>query len=137
MAVPLVCVVCCVRLGSYVQLITRLEESYRVCVCLCVCVCDLDTSKRGCLVLSCAVAPQKIKYTVNWDNWVNELTGYILHSQGLIFYKSRGLVRCREFSSTSFSDPLSMLCSDRSEEVNLQERKAHIFSPYSTEVKSS
>jgi len=35
----LVCCVCCVGSGLYDELITRLEESYRVCVCVCVCVC--------------------------------------------------------------------------------------------------
>jgi len=30
--------VCCVGCGLYDELITRPEESYRVCVCVCVCV---------------------------------------------------------------------------------------------------
>jgi len=37
----LVLVVCCVLSGLRNELITRLEESYRVCVCVFVCVCDL------------------------------------------------------------------------------------------------
>jgi hypothetical protein len=31
--------VCCVGSGLCEELITRSEESYRVCVCVCVCVC--------------------------------------------------------------------------------------------------
>jgi hypothetical protein len=36
--------VCCVGSGLCVGLITRLEESYRVCVCVCIIVYDLETS---------------------------------------------------------------------------------------------
>ena len=39
MDVCLVFVVCCVGSGLCDGLITRSEESYRVCVCVCVCVC--------------------------------------------------------------------------------------------------
>ena len=53
----LVFVVCCA--GSFLcdELITRSEESIRVCVC--VCVCDLETSKGGDLYSIWAVAPRK------------------------------------------------------------------------------
>jgi hypothetical protein len=53
--------VCCVGSSHYDELITRSEESYRMCVCVCVCVivCDLETSIKGGLGPSRAVAPQK------------------------------------------------------------------------------
>jgi hypothetical protein len=41
-------VVSCVGSGLCVELVTRSEESYRVCVCVCVCVslivCDIETT---------------------------------------------------------------------------------------------
>jgi hypothetical protein len=38
--------VCCIGSGLYDELISRSEESYRLCVCVCVCliVCDIETS---------------------------------------------------------------------------------------------
>jgi hypothetical protein len=38
MDVCLVFIVCCVGSGHCEELITRSEESYRVCVCVCMCV---------------------------------------------------------------------------------------------------
>jgi len=40
------CVVCCVGSGFWDVLITRTEDSYRVCVCVCVYLtsCDLESS---------------------------------------------------------------------------------------------
>jgi len=40
---------CFVGSDFYDELITRSQESYRVCVCVCMCliVCDLETSKRS------------------------------------------------------------------------------------------
>jgi hypothetical protein len=38
------------------SLVTRSEESYRVCVCVCLIVCNLETSKSGDLGPSWAVA---------------------------------------------------------------------------------
>jgi hypothetical protein len=49
-------VVCCVGSGLCDELITKSEESYRVCVC--VTVCDLETSKKSGLGASWAVATQ-------------------------------------------------------------------------------
>ena len=42
----LVFCVCCVGSGLCEELITRSEETYRVCVCVCVCLiaCDVETS---------------------------------------------------------------------------------------------
>ena len=37
-------VVCCVGSGFCDEVITRLEESYRVYVCVCVIVCDIEGS---------------------------------------------------------------------------------------------
>jgi hypothetical protein len=58
----LVFVVCCVGSGLYDELITRSEESYRVCVCVCLIVCDVETStmRRPRSELGCCATEKKI-----------------------------------------------------------------------------
>jgi hypothetical protein len=53
-----VCCVCCVGSGLCIQLITRVEESYRLSVCVCLIVCDIATSKTDGLVPIGAAALQ-------------------------------------------------------------------------------
>jgi hypothetical protein len=58
-----VCYDCCVLSGRGLrdEVITRLDESYRLCVCVCLIVCDLESSQGGGLGPSWTVAPQKRK----------------------------------------------------------------------------
>jgi hypothetical protein len=58
-------IVFCVGSGLCDELITRHEESYRVCVFL---VCDLETSKRGGLSPFGAVTPQKKLFSLQVNN---------------------------------------------------------------------
>ena len=56
---------CCVLSGRWpcVGLITRPEESYRVCVCVCVCVvCDGEALQREAMIRNGVAAPQEKKY---------------------------------------------------------------------------
>ena len=48
MDVYLLCLLCsCVASGFCDEMITRPEESYRVCVCVCVCVCLVVCASRN------------------------------------------------------------------------------------------
>ena len=63
MVIRLVLCVCCLSSRLCNELITRSEESYRVCVCVCVCVClvvcDLETSKTRRIWLGCCATENK------------------------------------------------------------------------------
>ena len=59
----LVFVVCCVGSGLCDGLITRSEESYRVCVCLIVCDLETSTTRRPGPELGCCVTENSGVYT--------------------------------------------------------------------------
>ena len=64
---------CCVGSGPGDGLITRSEESYRVCMCMCVCVCvclivcDLETSTitRSRPEVGCSATEGKTRQAMN------------------------------------------------------------------------
>jgi hypothetical protein len=75
MDVILLCVMCYVGSDLCDELITRSEESYRVCVfvCVCVCVCDLEIKQIGSLGLSWNVVPQKEKSVGGvWEQYLSD-----------------------------------------------------------------